>query len=216
MKKYDLIDVVSRGTHARLDVRPNLIVAEGEYTKGDVLDANSVENLIDTKIADMLGVESASSKDNNPATGAIADLADVANTGSYNDLVDKPTIPVAGDLGETVVSYPVYSYTSYNETGEIEWGHGKVQLTGNKLVDGSDEYAEAEITADDNHEEFIGRKFYIENDADPDGETLYQLYDANLDAVNLMVSIQEFSPIVTRPRTIKEYVDYKFAQLSNN
>ena len=216
MKKYDLIDVVSRGTHARLDVKPNLIVAEGEYTKGDILDANSVENLIDTKIADMLGVESASSKDNDPATGAIADLADVANTGSYNDLVDKPTIPVTGDLGETVVQYAIYSYDSFDSTGEVQYGSGTVQLTGNKLTSGDDEYAEAEITADNNHPEFIGQKFYIENDADPDGETLYQLYDNTLTAVDLAVAITEVSPTTTRPRTIKEYVDYKIAQLANS
>jgi len=216
MKKYDLIDVVSRGTHARLDVKPNLIVAEGEYVKGDILDANSTANLINTKIADAIGVTNASANDNDSATGVIADLASVASSGSYDDLIDKPTIPVAGDLGETVVSYAIYSYDSFDSTGEVQYGSGRVQLTGNKLTSGDDEYAEAEIIADNNHPEFIGQKFYIENDADPDGETLYQLYDNTLTAVDLAVAITEVSPTTTRPRTIKEYVDYKIAQLANS
>ena len=216
MKKYDLIDVVSRGTHARLDVKPNLIVSEGEYTKGDILDANSVENLIDTKIADMLGVVNPNASDNDSATGVIADLADVANSGSYNDLLDKPTIPITGDLGETVDTYAIYGYHSYDASGEVEYGSGRVQLTGNKKTSGTDEYAEAKILEDNVRPEFNNRTFYIENDADPDGETLYQLYDDNLDTVDLAVSITEVSPTTTRPRTIKEYVDYKIAELANS
>lgn len=56
MKKYKLIEVVSKGTHARHDIDPSIIIGEEKhtYSKGDVLDANAVEQLIETKIAALL------------------------------------------------------------------------------------------------------------------------------------------------------------------
>ena len=48
-KTYKLIDTVSKGTHARKDINPNLIVGSDNngYMRGDILDANAVKTLID-------------------------------------------------------------------------------------------------------------------------------------------------------------------------
>lgn len=39
--------------------------------------------------------------------------------------------------------------------------------------------------------EWVGRKFYIAADADADGETLYELYDAEGQPANVKVKVTE-------------------------
>lgn len=213
MKKYDFLDLVSRGTHSRNEVKPQLVVEDGDFKKGTILDANSVASMVDAKVDDALGINSES----------VQSLVDVLKDGSsitglldmINDKPDRSELPVIGNLGEVVDTPAVYSYVSYDSTGDVQYGEGQVRLSGNILTSGDNEYAEAEIIADTDSS-FIGRKFYIDNTADPDGETLYQLYDSNLDTVDLGVKVTLVTAATYRQRTVKEYVDYKFAQLSNS
>lgn len=47
--KYDLIDLVNFGSHARKDVHPSVIITKEDslnYPAGDILDANSVAKLL--------------------------------------------------------------------------------------------------------------------------------------------------------------------------
>ena len=56
MNKIKLIDTVNKGSQARKRVQPNIIVnGSGSYTNGDILDANSVEKLVNDKIAAVIG-----------------------------------------------------------------------------------------------------------------------------------------------------------------
>lgn len=57
MKKYKLIEVVSKGSHARHDIDPSIIIGESDnktYQTGDVLDANATEQLVKTKIDEIV------------------------------------------------------------------------------------------------------------------------------------------------------------------
>lgn len=44
-KKYKLTDLISNGSNARKEVNPTVIVSEGQYAKGTILDANSILKL---------------------------------------------------------------------------------------------------------------------------------------------------------------------------
>ena len=55
MKKYKLLDLVSKGTHARKDVRPEVVIEQGAFQDGIILDANATSKLIDDKIANVVG-----------------------------------------------------------------------------------------------------------------------------------------------------------------
>lgn len=51
MKKYDLIDTVSRGSNVRKEINPQLIVeTDGNYNPGWILDANATAELINNKV----------------------------------------------------------------------------------------------------------------------------------------------------------------------
>lgn len=57
MEKYKLIDFVSKGTHARKNVTPEVIVGDTNkgYAAGVMVDANTVAKMIDDKISSVVG-----------------------------------------------------------------------------------------------------------------------------------------------------------------
>jgi len=55
MKKYKLLDLVSKGTHARKNVQPEMVIEQGTFQDGIILDANATSKLIDDKIANVVG-----------------------------------------------------------------------------------------------------------------------------------------------------------------
>lgn len=82
-----------------------------------------------------------------------------------------------------------YKFVSYDSTGKTKYGTGIVVLTGEVKGDKS----EVEVLSNSpepSDNPFIGKKFYVETNAKPDGETLYSLYgsDGTTDA-NIKVSI---------------------------
>ena len=68
-----------------------------------------------------------------------------------------------------------YFFVSYGESAcTTELGRGKVQTTG-VTTSG---YIQVKVIANNNEdpEPFIGKKFFVVDTAEPDGETAYQLY----------------------------------------
>ena len=66
-----------------------------------------------------------------------------------------------------------YYFDSFaNSSATDFYGSGTVVTTGQKEGD----YAEVKVTSDSNHQEFVGRTFWVESDAKTDGSEVYQLY----------------------------------------
>lgn len=82
------------------------------------------------------------------------------------------------------------------EDPTVEWGEGTAQTTGEVVND----LAEIEVLTNEPIADFVGQKFYIDKDANPDGETKYPLYDAEGNAVGILVTITEAeSEIIVDP-----------------
>lgn len=77
------------------------------------------------------------------------------------------------------------SYSAEDPT--VEWGEGTAQTTGEVVND----LAEIKVFTNEPNADFVGQKFYIDKDANPDGETKYPLYDAEGNAVGILVTITE-------------------------
>lgn len=83
----------------------------------------------------------------------------------------------------------IYAFKSYaDNNGTTLWGQGTVQTTG--IVE--DGYSEVEVVTNEPESSFIGQKFYVTSNANPDGTTLYQLYsDAGVTSAGIYVTITE-------------------------
>jgi hypothetical protein len=86
------------------------------------------------------------------------------------------------------------SYSAEDPT--VESGEGTAQTTGEVVND----LAEIEVLTNEPNADFVGQKFYIDKDANPDGETKYPLYDAEGNAVGILFTITEAeSQIIVDP-----------------
>ena len=54
MKKYNLTDLVERGRHARKEVTPTVVVSDGEYPEGTILDANSTQDVVKEELSSLI------------------------------------------------------------------------------------------------------------------------------------------------------------------
>lgn len=101
MKKYDLIDTVSRGSNVRKEINPQLIVeTDGNYGPGQIFDANATIKLVQDGISSFIGDAPDTLDTLEEISTKIQELdnvgfSDVALSGDYNDLTNKPTIPDA-------------------------------------------------------------------------------------------------------------------------
>lgn len=79
------------GSRRKVDV---IAGDNGPYVSGDILDANATKHLVDKYATKQeLNAEIQRAQAVEAAKANTTDLATVATTGSYNDLIDKPTIP---------------------------------------------------------------------------------------------------------------------------
>ena len=99
MKKYDLIDTVSRGSNVRKEINPQLIVeTDGNHDPGQIFDANATIKLVQDGISSFIGDAPDTLDTLEEIATKIQELdnigfSDVALSGDYNDLTNKPTIP---------------------------------------------------------------------------------------------------------------------------
>ena len=85
----------------------------------------------------------------------------------------KNTQSPAPEVENNTESSTTYSFTSYGDSeGVEEWGTGTIETTGIT----NDGYTELEIKTNSAEEAFIGQKFYITSNFNPDNTTIYQLY----------------------------------------
>lgn len=85
MKKYDLIDTVSRGSNARKEINPQLIVeTNGNYGPGQIFDANATIKLVQDGISSFIG--------DAPDAQIQSDWNQVDST-AKDFIKNKPTIP---------------------------------------------------------------------------------------------------------------------------
>lgn len=95
MSKYfnpRLLNAVIAGTGMKNPVRPHVILGseDGEFVRGDLMDANAIQEFVGQKIAELV--------DAWRSWATAAKFATVATTGDYNDLINKPTIPSVPDI----------------------------------------------------------------------------------------------------------------------
>ena len=84
---------------------------------------------------------------------------------------------------------PTYNFISYNnENKDEELGQGEVILTG--VTSGN--YSEVEVLTNSTDPTFVGKKYYVQKDANPNADTVYPLYtDAGSTSTGMFVSIEK-------------------------
>ena len=103
----------------------------------------------------------------------------------------------------------VYEFTSYADAeGNEVWGTGTVEVIG----EAEDGFIPVKVLSNTFDDEFVGKTFYIQEDAEADG-TIYQLYiindDDEYEAIqNVYVSVSEAEPEIWDPVTV-EYPVHK-------
>ena len=85
----------------------------------------------------------------------------------------------------------VYNFESFDSTGDIKYGEGTVQTTGN-ISDGKTEVEVLTNTSTDpNAIDFVGLKFWINSNALVNSNTLYVLYDSEGNNTGIKVKVTQ-------------------------
>lgn len=103
--------------------------------------------------------------------------------------VESQESPVTPE--EPVFTPVVYSFESFDSTGDVKYGEGTVQTTGNT----SDGRTEVEVltntSTDPNAIDFVGLKFWINSNALVNSNTLYVLYDSEGNNTGIKVKVTQ-------------------------
>lgn len=132
-------------------------------------------------------------------------VAIVSNEGAIT-LVGKGTCSISatyqGDnewFNAKTVSYTLtvlaakvnYLFESYNSDGTVKYGEGEAQSTGIETQTMIEIEVLSNHSTDPNATNFVGQKFFIQNDAVADTSVLYPLYDANGEGVGISVKVNK-------------------------
>lgn len=148
MKKYDLIDTVSRGSNARKEINPQLIVdTNGIYEPGCIFDANATKELVNSGISSFIGDAPDTLDTLEEIASKIQELdnigfSDVALSGDYSDLINTPTIPTVpttlSSFTDDLGSNPTHTHSQYlTQHQDISNYVQKSQTTGLLKNDGT-------------------------------------------------------------------------------
>lgn len=92
---------------------------------------------------------------------------------------------------EPIFTPVVYSFESFDPTGDIKYGEGTVQTTGN-ISDGKTEVEVlTNVSTDPNAIDFVGLKFWINSNALVNSNTLYVLYDSEGNNTGIKVKVTQ-------------------------
>ena len=95
------------------------------------------------------------------------------NAAGFEDYTGTITVTEENTAFTITINKIVYDFISYDsETKDNEYATGTAQATG----DSENGYIEIEVLTN-TVSEFVGNYYYITADANPDGETAYQLYE---------------------------------------
>lgn len=138
-------------------------------------------------------------------TSSDTDIAVISNTGELT-LVSKGTCVITasyqGDaewFNAKSESYSLkvlaakvnYIFESFNSDGTVKYGEGEAQSTGIETPTMIEIEVISNHSTDPNAADFVGQKFYIQNDAAPDNDVLYPLYDGNGTEVGISVKVNK-------------------------
>lgn len=224
-KKVLLQDLVENGRNVRKQIISKVVCTDrGVYPIGELWDANTTINTIvdgatiafdtlkevEVKLNSLdrdLNAETARAKAAEQALDAAkADKATTLEGYGITDAYTKQEIDdkLGGDF-KIVDQYAIYQFTSYDHETGAEWAQGRAQLTG--IISG--ELTQV-IVLENTEPGFVGQKFFIPSNANPDGETKYQLYDAEKQDTGIDVTILKESDTTYKDTSIKEYIDFMF------
>ena len=215
-KKVLLKDLVDTGTNLRKQITSKVRVSDqGVYPIGEIWDANTVVDVIvngsheqhDTiRELDEFAhqIDRDLKAEVNRAKAAEQQLdelkANKADVYTKDEMDSK-----LGDDFEIVDQYAIYSFTSYDPETGAEWAQGRSQLTG--VVSGD---LTQVVVLENTEPRFVGQKFFIPSNANPDGQTKYTLYDSEKQDTGIEVSILKESDTTYKSASIKEYIDFMF------
>ena len=101
-------------------------------------------------------------------------------------IVENPITPE-----EPVFTPVVYNFESFDSTGEIKYGEGTVQTTGNVAEGKTEVEVLTNTSTDPNAIDFVGLKFWINSNALVNSNTLYVLYDSEGNNTGIKVKVTQ-------------------------
>lgn len=99
---------------------------------------------------------------------------------------EEPVIPE-----EPVFTPVVYNFESFDSTGDIKYGEGTVQTTGNTSDGRTEVEVLTNVSTDPNAIDFVGLKFWINSNALVNSNTLYVLYDSEGNNTGIKVKVTQ-------------------------
>lgn len=92
---------------------------------------------------------------------------------------------------EPIFTPVVYNFESFDSTGDIKYGEGTVQTTGNTSDGRTEVEVLTNVSTDPNAIDFVGLKFWINSNALVNSNTLYVLYDSEGNNTGIKVKVTQ-------------------------
>ena len=106
--------------------------------------------------------------------------------------VTAPVTPEEPATPEEPIFTPVvYNFESFDSTGDIKYGEGTVQTTGNTSDGRTEVEVLTNVSTDPNAIDFVGLKFWINSNALVNSNTLYVLYDSEGNNTGIKVKVTQ-------------------------
>ena len=106
--------------------------------------------------------------------------------------VATPVTPEEPATPEEPIFTPVvYNFESFDSTGDIKYGEGTVQTTGNTSDGRTEVEVLTNVSTDPNAIDFVGLKFWINSNALVNSNTLYVLYDSEGNNTGIKVKVTQ-------------------------
>lgn len=149
--KDEILSLASAKKHSWQD---GDFVEEGDpYGKGDE------ENYGHVKL--ISNINTINANDENKSAGV-----SIAGMKSY---IEKEIPYIVKNFDQ--IQHPIYRFTSYGESGAVEYGDGTVQVTG----DSEEGYIPVKVLTNEFDNSFVDDIFYVPENTEPDDDRLYQL-----------------------------------------
>ena len=130
MKQYKLIDLVSKGSKARKQIKSDLLVGETvtTYGVGDILDANATEELVTNKVSQIIGNASDALDTLEELGGALpTKVSQLQNDANYTTSTDVAAM--VNQLKQQLIDkdiLPAIEYVDLGLPSGTKWGNMNV------------------------------------------------------------------------------------------
>lgn len=106
-------------------------------------------------------------------------------------ILNPPIVEEEEEILEPVFTPVVYNFESFDSTGEVKYGEGTVQTTGNAKDGKTEVEVLTNVSTDPNAIDFVGLKFWINSNALVNSNTLYVLYDSEGNNTGIKVKVTQ-------------------------